>query len=153
MKAMNIITLYLGCRLGWIWFDRCGPTDIGLGEALPFCLDCSGMATFVRLLFLGIASYCIYRLLRLQPSDIQIHDVDAPPGRTFLIHWHRIVLLLALLSYPLWVSWVDTNTIIPGPDAIWITRTSCHYAGFKGTMLWGIVLTFVVFGFRILHRN
>ncbi|MCH9031991.1 MAG: hypothetical protein IIB00_07005 [candidate division Zixibacteria bacterium] len=152
MKALKIIALFLGCSLAWLWIDQCG-AYLRVGETLPFCIDCSGMATFMRIVLLGIAMYGFYRIIQSRPDDTELLDPDTPPGRTYLIHWHRIALLLALLTYPLWLSWIDDNTIIPGPDALWLTRNSCRYAGVKGTLLWGVELSFVVITFRILHRN
>ena len=152
MKTLKIISILLICRLVWKWIDLCG-ADLSLGETLPFCIECSGMATFMRLLLLGIAIWIILRLLRSRPEYTQIYENDAPPGQTFLIHWHRIVVLFALVTYPLWISWVDTNTLIPGPDAVWLTSSSCRYPGFKGTLFWGIELIFIVCGFRVLHKN
>lgn len=152
MRALKIITLLLGCRLAWNWVDQCG-ADLGMGETLPFCIECSGSATAMRLLLLSTAIWSIYRLLQSQPDSTQLYEDDAPPAQTYLIHWHRIALLLALLTYPLWVWWVDINTIIPGPDALWLTSSSCQYQGVKGTILWGIELIFVVWGSRVLHKD
>lgn len=152
MKALKIMALFLACSLVWRWLDQCG-ADLGVGETLPFCIDCSGMATFMRMVFLGAAIYGFYRIFQRQPENTEILDPDAPPGRTYLIHWHRIALLLALLTYPLWLWWIDSNTTIPGPDSVFLIINSCKYAGFKGTLLWGVELTFVVLTFRILHRN
>ena len=152
MKTLKIIALFLACRLVWKWVDLCG-ADLSLGETLPFCIECSGMATVMRLLLLGIAIWRILRLLQSRPEYTQIYENDTPFARTFLIHWHRIALLLALLTYPLWIWWVDANTLIPGPDAIGFINSSCRCPGFKGTLFWGIELIFVVCGFRILYRN
>jgi len=152
MKLLKIIALFLGCRLIWIWFDLCGD-DLGLGETLPFCIKCSGAATFFRLVFLGLAIWIIVRLLQNQPTGTQIFEEEEPPGHTFIIHWHRIALMLALVSYPLWIWWIDKNTIIPSPNEIWLIRYSCIYPGVKGTMLWGLVLLFIVGGFGILHKR
>ena len=152
MKTLKIIALFLGCRLVWKWIDLCG-ADLGLGETLPFCIECSGMATVMRLLLLGIAVWIVFRLLESHPEETQMYEDDAPPGQTFRINWHRIALLLSLVTYPLWVWWVDKNTIIPDPDTLWLIRASCRYPGVKGTILWGIELIFVVGGFKVLHRN
>jgi len=152
MKTLKIIALLLACRLAWKWVDLCG-ADLGLGETLPFCIECSGLATVMRLLLLGLAIWSILRLLQSRPEYTQIYENDAPPAQTFLIHWHRIALLLALVTYPLWIWWIDTNTLIPGPEAVWFMDSSCRYPGFKGTLFWGIELIFVVCGFRILYRN
>lgn len=152
MKALKIIVLFLACRLCWIWLDQCG-ADLGLGEALPFCLDCSSLATMMRLLFLIAGAYWVFHMLQRRPEDTQLRDDDAPLGRTYLIHWHRIILLVAIVTYPLWVWWVDSNTFIPGPDALSITRPICRYAGVKGTLIWVLVVGFVTLGFRVLHRS
>ena len=152
MKLLKIVALFLGCRLAWIWFDRCGP-ELGLGETLPFCNECSGIVTIMRLLFLGLAIWIITRLLESEPEYMQLYDNDMPPAHSYRIHWQRVALLVAIVTYPLWVWWVDINTLIPDPSDIWLTRSSCRYAGVKGTMLWGIVLTFVVWGFRLLHKS
>ena len=152
MKTLKIITLFLGCRLVWKWIDLCG-ADLGLGETLPFCIECSGMATVMRLLLLGIAVWIVFRLLESHPEETQMYEDDAPHGQTFRIHWHRIALLLSLVTYPLLVWWVDKNTIIPGPDTLWLTWASCRYPAVKGTIFWGIELIFVVWGFKVLHRN
>lgn len=152
MKALKLITLFLGCRLIWIWFDQCGK-DLGIGDTLPFCLDCSGMASFMRLLLLGVAIWRTFRLYQFPPDYTEIYENTSSPAKMIRIHWHRIALLLVLMIYPLWVSWVDANTNIPGPDAFWIVNSSCGYPGVKGTMLWCIVLLFIVWGLKILHRN
>jgi len=152
MKALKIITLFLACRLCWIWIDQCG-ADLGFGEALPFCIECSGGATFLRLIILGTGSYAVYRILRHRPEDTQVRDDDVPMGKTYLIHWHRIILLLAIILYPLWIWWIDTNTFIPGPEANSLTRTICRYAEVKGTLLWVLVVGFATMGFKILHRS
>ena len=150
MKLLKIIVLFLGCRLAWKWLDLCG-SDLGIGETLPFCIECSGIATAMRLLLLGIAFWIILIMLRSRPAYTQLYEDDRPPAQTFRIHWHRIALLLAIITYPLWIWWVDKNTIIPGPDAVLFIRTSCDYPGVKVTILWGIELIFGVWGFRILH--
>ncbi|MCP4603464.1 MAG: hypothetical protein GY847_23590 [Proteobacteria bacterium] len=152
MKALKIIALFLGCRLAWSWVDQCG-ADLGMGETLPFCIECSSAATTMRLLLLGIAIWSIIRLLKSQPDNIQLHEDNELPAQTYRIHWHRIALLLAILTYPLWVWWIDINTIIPGPDALWPTSSSCRYPGVKGTIQWGIELIFVVCGFKVLHKD
>ena len=152
MKALKIIVLFLTCRLCWVWLDQCG-ADLGLGEALPFCLDCSGLTSIVRLFFLVTGAYWVYSILQQRPEDTRLRDDDAPLGRTYLIHWHRIILLIAILTYPLLVWWVDSNTLIPGPDALSITRPICRYAAVKGTLIWALVVGFVALGFKILHRS
>lgn len=152
MKALKIMVLFLACRLGWVWLDQCG-ADLGLGEALPFCLDCSGVTSIIRLLLMAAGAYWVYQILQRSPEDTRLCDDDAPLGRTYLIHWHRIILLIAILTYPLWVWWVDSNTFIPGPDALIITRPICRYVAVKGTVIWVLVIGFVTLGFRILHRS
>ena len=152
MKALKITALFVACRLCWIWLDQCG-ADLGLGEALPFCLDCSGGVTLIRLLILGAGAYHVYLTLRDQPEETGIHDNDLPLGHTYLIHWHRIALLAVIVTYPLWVWWVDSNTTIPGPDALFITRAICRNAESKGTATWVIAVGFVSLGFRIMHRK
>jgi len=152
MKVLKLIALFLGCRLIWTWFDRCGD-DLGLGETLPFCIECSALTTVMRLLFLAIAIWGVSRLIESEPEYVQLHDNDMPPAHSYRIHWHRIALLLAILAYPLWIWWIASNTILPGPDAFSLTRSSCRFPGVKGTLLWGIVLSFLVWGFRILHKN
>ncbi len=152
MKALKIIVLFLACRLCWVWLDQCG-ADLGLGEVLPFCLDCNGLTTTIRLLIMAFGAYLIYRILSHNPEDTDIQDDDVPLGRTYLIHWHRIILLLTIVSYPLWVGWIDSNTIIPGPDSLRITSSICKSALLKGTIIWILVMGFAVIGFRILHRD
>ena len=152
IKVVKLAILFLGCRLAWIWFEQCG-ADLGLGETLPFCLECSGIATIVRLLLLVIALWIIFKLYQIPPDNTEVYENISSPVQMIRIHWHRIALLLVLLTYPLWIWWVDSNTNIPGPDAFWITNSSCNYTGFKGTMLWGIELLFAVWGLRILHRG
>jgi len=152
IKVVRLTILFLGCRLAWIWFDQCG-ADLGLGETLPFCLDCSGMSTVMRLLLLGVALWGIFILYQFPPDNTEIYESISSPAQMIRIHWHRIALLLVLMTYPLWIWWVDANTSIPGPDGFWITSSSCRYPGVKGTMLWGIVLLFAVRGLKILHRN
>ena len=152
MKLLKIIALFLLCRLAWIWFDRCGD-DLGLGETLPFCIECSGLATIMRLFLLGFATWVIARMLESDPEYMQLYENDMSPAHSYRIHWHRIALLIGIVAYPLWVWWLSINTIIPGPNEVWLIQSSCHYPGVKGTMLWGIVLTFVVWGFRLLHKN
>ncbi|MCK5125560.1 MAG: hypothetical protein KAR42_04830 [candidate division Zixibacteria bacterium] len=152
MKALKIIVLFLACRLCWVWLDQCG-ADLGLGEALPFCHDCNGLTTTIRLFILAFGAYLIYRILSQSPEDTDIQDDDVPLGRTYLIHWHRIILLLAIVSYPLWIGWIDSNTFIPGPNSLNITRPICKLALVKGTLIWVLVMGFAVIGFRILHRD
>jgi len=152
VKALKIMVLFLVCRLCWIWLDQCG-ADLGLGEALPFCLDCSGLTTTVRLLLLAGGGYAVHRTLQSRPEDTHLRDDDVPLGRTYLIHWHRIILLVVILSYPLWVWWIDSNTIIPGPDTLVLTKPICRYTGVKGSLIWVLVVWFSTLGFRILHRS
>ena len=152
MKALKIITLLLCCRLAWIWLDQCG-ANLGMGESLPFCIECSGITTFFRLLLLALAAYMISRILGSAPSPMQVYNRDLPYGRTFQIHWHRIILLLLVLGYPLWVAWVDANTFIPGPNRVPLLDLSCRHSGFKGSLLWAIEMICVVWTLRILHRS
>ncbi len=152
MKALKIIALFLGCRLVWTWLDQCG-ADLGLGEALPFCLACNGLTTIVRLMILAGGAHVFYGILRKPADETEIVDPDLPPGRMYLIHWHRIALLLVIVLYPLWVWWIDRNTIIPGPQASVLTRFICESTAVKGTVIWSIVVTFIVASFGVLHKN
>lgn len=152
MKALKLIALFLACRLAWMWVDQCG-ADIGFGESLPFCLECSGFQSFLRIVILAVSAVRIAILLRSEPDVMQFHQALAYPGQQFRIHWHRIALLFFIATYPIWVWWIDKNTSIPGPDRFWILSSSCAYPGFKGSLLWLIVLVFVVRGLRILHKN
>ncbi len=151
-KLLKIIAFFLLCRLAWIWVDRCGE-NLGLGEALPFCLECSGLATIMRLVFLGVAVWGIQRELRSPPAITQIYEDDMPPAHSYRIYWHRIGLLLGILTYPLWAFWVDANTAIPGPGDLPILSAVCSSPGFKGTLLWAVVLVFLYIGLKILHRR
>jgi len=152
MKALKLIALFLTCRLAWIWVDRCG-ADIGLGESLPFCIECSGFQSLLRIVALAFSIVRIAILLRTETDITQIHQALAYPGQQFKIHWHRIALLGSIVTYPIWAWWVDKNTIIPGPDRVWILSSACVYPGFKGSLLWIIVLVLIVRGLRILHKN
>jgi len=149
-RLLYIISLFLGCRLCWIWIDQCG-AELGMGETLPFCLECSGLATGIRLILLGISGWLIYKILKRLPEETSILEKDVYPAKTIRIHWQRIILLLGIISYPLWIYWIDKNTFIPGPEAFIITRVSCNYPGVKGTLLWAVEMTFVVLGFKILY--
>ncbi len=151
-KIMSIIALLLGCRLLWIWVDLCGP-DLGMGETLPFCLECSGFVSVFRLLILGVAIMNINKTLKSPPEETQLLQRSVNQVQTVRIHWHRIFLLFGIISYPIWIYWIDKNTAIPGPDAIIIFQASCKYAGFKGTVLWGIQMLFVTAGFKILYEE
>lgn len=152
MKVLRIVALFLGCMLVWRWFDLCG-ADLGIGETLPYCIGCSSTASGVRLVMLIVAVIVIGVILKHCPAVTQIYDNQPPLAQTYRIHWHRIALLLAILSFPLWVSWVDAHTIIPGPESLPFTRSTCHNSDVKGTMFWAIELIFVVWGFKILHRS
>ncbi len=152
MKALKIIALLIGLRLVWIWLDQCG-ADLGLGEALPFCLECDGITTLVRLMMSFAGAHVFYGILNKPADETEIVDADLPPGRTYLIHWHRIGLLLVILFYPLWVWWIDSNTIIPGPESIALTRFICESSAVKGTMIWGSIVTFIVMSFGVLHKK
>jgi len=150
IKLLKIIAIFLFCRLVWIWIDRCG-ADLGLGETLPFCIECSGITTLIRLILLALAMRFVLYLLQRPPAYNQLYGDDIVPVRTYRVYWHRIAFLLGILTYPLWVWWIDKNTIIPGPDAVWLIRESCLHPGFKGTLLWGVVLLFIVWVFKTLH--
>lgn len=152
MKLLKLIALLFGCMLVWEWFDRCG-SDVGFGEALPFCIDCSGFTTICRFIMLTLAGWMMYRIVQTPPDETEIYGDSTEEERTYLIHWHRIALLVSLLLYPLWVLWLDANTNIPGPECVPFFRLTCRYVGFKGTVLWGIALLFVGLGFRILHKD
>jgi hypothetical protein len=152
MKILKMIALFLACRLVWIWLDQCG-ADLGLGDALPFCLNCSGVATFFRLGVLGLGVYVVIRFLQ-EPPDIDHFPEDDPiPGQTYIVHWDRIALLFAVVTYPLWIWWVDSNTAIPGPAASLLTKSICKYAGLKGTLIWSVIVTFCVMSFKFLYKK
>lgn len=152
MKLLKLIAIFLWCRLVWTWFDLCG-SDLGLGESLPFCIECSGLISALRIIILLITIRLIVMIVNNPPGYTQIYDEDRPPGQVYRIHWHRIALLASIVSYPLWVWWIDKNTLIPGPDSVWLIESSCHNPEIKGTFLWCIVNLFAVWGFRILHRD
>ncbi len=152
MKALRITVLFIICRLLWIWLDQCG-SDLGFGEALPFCVECSGITTAIRLMMLALGSYVFIQILQERPEETQIRDDDTPPGRTYLIHWHRIALLLIILFYPVLIAWFDQNTTIPGPDALALTNDICSDTEFKGSIIWGLIVTFIVSSLKILHRK
>ena len=151
-KILYIIALFLGCRLAWIWVDQCG-ANLGMGETLPFCLECSGFVSVLRLIILGIVINYIYEILKYPPIDTELIQRDINSVQTLRIHWHHIFLLLGIITYVLWISWIDKNTTIPGPDAFIILKKSCQYAGFKGTLLWAIEMVFVSLGFKILYKE
>lgn len=100
MKALKLVSLFLGCRLIWAWFDLCG-ANLGIGETLPFCLACSGLATTMRLLLFVGAALAMYRLFQIPPIETVIREADLPPGQMYRIHWHRIALVVVILTYPL----------------------------------------------------
>lgn len=152
MKALKLVALFLACRLVWIWIDQCG-ADIGLGETLPFCLECSGFQSFLRITTLIVSVLRIAILLRSRPDVTQIHQALTYPGQQFRIYWHRIALFVSIVTYPIWIWWVDRNTTIPGPDRIWIFSSSCTYPGLKGSLLWIITLVFIVRSLRILNKS
>ena len=152
MKLLTIISLLLSLFLIWQWFDHCGE-EVVLGETLPFCNDCSTFASVLRLIFLAGAGTVVgVTVKRPQPPTV-LYRPFSYPVRELRIHWHRLALLIAVLGFPLWISWLDFYTDIPGPDEIWITKRACVNAEVKATFLWAIEVTFVVLGFRILHRN
>lgn len=152
MKVLKMVALFLVCRLAWIWLDQCG-SDLGLGEALPFCLDCSGSATAMRLTILLLGGYVVFNTLQRMPEVIPFPEDDPIPGQTYVIHWDRIALLAIVLFYPVLIWWFDRNTTIPGPETSALTRSICEYAGVKGTLIWAIVVTFIVTSFRFLYRT
>ncbi len=151
-KIMKIIVLFLGCRLLWIWVDQCG-AEIGMGESLPFCLECTGFVSLLRLAVLGGTIHSIYKTLQRQPDVTDLIEREIPQAQTVRIHWDRIFLLLAILLYPIWVYWVDINITIPGPNETFILKGACKYARFKGTLLWIIEMLFISMSFKLLHNN
>lgn len=152
MQALKIIAVFLACRLVWTWLDLCG-ADLGVGEALPFCHNCNGFATTVRLLFLGLGGFVIFRTLQEAPNVELIPEDDPTPGQSYIIRWDNIAILIAVVGYPLWVWWLDQNTTVPGPQDMILFDLLCRYAGFKGTLIWGVIVTFLVMSFRILYRK
>ncbi len=151
-KIMSLISLFLGCHLLWIWVDQCG-ADLGMGESLPFCLECSGFVSIIRLLILGLSVKFIYKTLQTSVDETELLQRNYPHPQRIRIHWHRIFLLFSIISYPIWVWWIDKNTTIPGPHEIFLFQASCKYAGFKGTLLWMIEMLFITVGFKILHKK
>ena len=151
-KLLYLVILFLSCRLMWIWFQQCG-TILGMGETLPFCIDCEPFATLVRLILLGIVIWYISKPLHEPVAETVLVDQDITPVEILSIHWHRIFVLLALLSYPIWIDWLDSNMKLPSPWDIFLISASCEYDGLKGTFLWTIEMLFVAVGFRILHKT
>ncbi len=152
MKALKIIAVFLACRLVWIWLDQCG-ADLALGDALPFCLQCNGFSSVFRLSFLGAAGYVIFRTLQEAPDVELLPEDDPTPGQSYIIRWDNIAILIAVVSYPLLIWWLDEHTTIPGPQNMILFDLVCKYAGFKGTLIWGVIVTFLVISFRILYRK
>ena len=152
MKLLILISLFLSLLLIWEWFDHCGE-EVVLGETLPFCNDCSTFASVVRLILLVVAGVFVGLTVKRGQSPTVVYRPFSYPAHAFRIHWHRLALLIALLGFPLWISWLDFYTDIPEPNEVWLIKSACSNAEVKATFLWTIELTFVVFGFRILNKS
>ena len=150
MKLLTMISLVLSLFLIWEWFDHCG-AEVVVGETLPFCNDCSTFASVLRLLILVGAGSLIGLIASHGQPPTVVYRPFAYPAHEFRIHWHRIALLIVVLGFPIWISWLDFYTDIPGPDEIWITRKACGRAEVKASFLWFFELGFIVLAFKFLH--